>query len=163
MNNKNLKQVGWQKGKSGNPNGRPRMPEDMRNIASLTTMEVVKLISKMARMTLAELNSSIKDPTSTVIDISIANIFLQCIDKGDFTRLSFLLDRAIGKAPVAIDTDDDRNERAKLTKMSMNELLTLVKNVVPETDTETLDSLKTLEETTEPEGTKDELSSTTQN
>lgn len=126
---KNLKP--WPKGVSGNPSGKWSLPEDLKGIRNLSQLETTKIISKYARMLLVELNERLKDPKTPVLELAIASIFSKSIAQGDFMRLSFLLDRAIGKVPVTVESDEDVSERDTLAKLSMNELLTLVKENLP--------------------------------
>lgn len=130
MNPENLKP--WPKGVSGNPKGTSKIPEDLRGIKSLTQLEVCKLISKYARSTKLELDDRKLDPTTPALELAIASIFLEAAKRGDFMRLGFLLDRAIGKVPISIDDDEAKDEREELQKLSMKELLTLVKTNLPE-------------------------------
>lgn len=134
MNAPNLKNLRpWVKGQSGNPKGTRLIPDNLRGILSLNQLEVTKLISKYARMTRKELLVCIKEsPDLPSLDLAIANIFNQSIAHGDFSRLGFLLDRAIGKVPPVVETEEEYDERAELQKLSMKELLTLVKTHMPE-------------------------------
>ncbi len=125
---KNLKP--FPAGVSGNQGrGRNNLPEDLKGIKSLSQAEVVKLISKYARMSFEELNAIAKNKAAPVVEIHIASIFLAGITNGDFTRLSFLLDRCVGKAPIIIEEDD--SDRAELKKLTLNELLTFVRTNLP--------------------------------
>lgn len=130
MNNENLKP--FPKGVSGNPGGFTKLREDLRGIKSLTQLEVCKLVSKYARSTRLELDDRKLDPATPALELAIASIFLESIKKGDFMRLGFLLDRAIGKVPEMIEDDEVKDEREELQKLSMKELLTLVKTNLPE-------------------------------
>lgn len=121
----------WPKGVSGHSMVN-RLPEDLRVIKSLSGIEITKLISKYARMTLTELKASQADPKLSTIDHALIKTFQLSIEHGDFTRLSFLLDRCIGKVPIMIEDDEDLEEREALQKLSMHELLTLVKQSLPE-------------------------------
>jgi hypothetical protein len=121
---KNLKP--WQPGQSGNPGGRPKLPEVLRGIASLSQSEVCKLVSKYARMTRDELQQAIQAPSTPVLEMAIASIFAQSIKQGDYTRLSFLLDRAIGKVREVSPDDESADARTELRVLSTEELLRLV-------------------------------------
>jgi len=131
---KNLKP--FPKGTSGYPGGpRRQIPEELKPIKSLNGFEVNKLISKYARMLLTTLKEALDNPNTPVIELSIAKIFLQSIENGDYVRLNFLLDRCIGKVPVAIEDEEDIDAREEISKLSMSELLTLVKTNLPDTKT----------------------------
>ena len=121
----------WPKGQSGNPGGKLKLPEALRNIRHLTPIELCKIVSKYARMKRKELQIAVEDQDTPMIDLAIASIFAQSAKNGDYQRLAFLLDRTVGKVPDMIEDDEDRSEREELAKLSLNELLTLVKTNFP--------------------------------
>ena len=119
----------WKPGQSGNPSGRQKLPEELRAIKALSPTEVCRIVSKYARMTRIELQKSIDNPDIPMIDLTICSIFAQSAKNGDYQRLAFLLDRAIGKVK---EMEHDENDREELQKLSLNELLALVKDNLPE-------------------------------
>jgi hypothetical protein len=125
----------WKPGQSGNPGGRPRIPDELRGIQSLSQLEVCKLVSKYARMTKEELQASVQDSKTPVLEMAIASIFAQSIKQGDYTRLAFLLDRAIGKVrEVPEDEDaDSAAARGDLKVITTEELLRFVQATSPQT------------------------------
>lgn len=122
--------VPWKKGQSGNPGGRPKLPEHLKFIRSISSAEVAKIISKYACMTYDDLKASLNDPLQTVLEKAVAKVFQKAIKEADYTALNFLLDRAVGKAPIMQDEDDD-SEEAKLNRMSFQDLLQLVRQTIP--------------------------------
>ncbi len=126
----------WKPGVSGNPSGRPRLPDELRGIRSLTVTEVCKLVSKYAQLSHPELEAVIEAKTAPVLELAIAKIFEQSVRYGDYQRLAFLLDRSIGKAPVTSPDDDDESARKQLEGLSDRELLRLVKEKLPELEKE---------------------------
>jgi hypothetical protein len=121
----------WQPGRSANPGGRPRIPDNLRGILSLSQTEVCKLISRYARMSKDEIFVAITDPKTSVLEMSIAAVFIKAIDKSDFTALAFLLDRAIGRAPTLVETDEDIAARKELQELSDSELIRLAEENLP--------------------------------
>lgn len=93
----------FKKGESGNLNGRPGLPSDLKQIKALKPSFVRNVISKISRMTEGELKAHIKNPYTTVIDLTISKIFQKSVDSGDYMRLNFLLDRSIGKVKEEMD------------------------------------------------------------
>src|SRR4051812_46833163 len=87
----------WKPGQSGNPSGKPKMPEELRSITMLTKDETARLIAKYGRMTKSELTEAIQRHDIPMIELTIASIYAQAAKGGDFTRMAFLLDRTIGK------------------------------------------------------------------
>ncbi len=130
MTARNLKP--FVKGQSGNPGGMPRIPDHLRHIASLSQNEVTKIVSKYARMTRVELQAAATAPETPMLEVAVASIFVQSAKNGDYARLSFLLDRAIGKVPVTAETSEEKMAREELRQISDEELIRLVKEKVPE-------------------------------
>lgn len=122
----------WRPGQSGNPTGRPAIPEYLRAIKSLTQGEVTKIVSKYGRMTYDELHLALERGDAPVIELTVAKIFARSLSKGDYQGLAFLLDRAIGKVPVIEPTDDETRALEELRELSDQELLRLVKEKIPE-------------------------------
>ena len=121
----------WKPGQSGNPGGQPRVPDHLRGISSLSQHEVTKVVSKYARMTRSELQAAAQSPDTPMLEVAIASIFAQSAKNGDYSRLAFLLDRAIGKVPtveIAADTV------SPLLALSDDELLRLVRGTTKELD-----------------------------
>lgn len=130
MSAKNLKP--YVKGQSGNPGGMPRVPDHLRGISSLSQHEVTKLVSKYARMTRGELQAAAQSQDTPMLEVAIASIFAQSAKNGDYARLAFLLDRAIGKVPTSTDLDEDKLVRDELKALTNAELVKLVKEKIPE-------------------------------
>lgn len=122
------------KGQTGNPGGRPGIPEELKAIKALSYFEVARIISKIARMSRPEVKKMLADASQSVLYLSIGSIFEHSISRGDFTRLSFLLDRSIGKVREMEEDEDDAEARKDLTKLSMHQLLTLVQDNMPQVD-----------------------------
>lgn len=81
------------KGQVANPTGRPKLPEHLRDVKTLTRVEVVATLSKFFRMPAIELERLAAKGCTEVSGLErsiIKNIL-------DYTRLGFLLDQAIGK------------------------------------------------------------------
>lgn len=104
----------------------------MRAISALTSAEASRLISKYARLGHGCLQSVVDNPATPALEASIASIFISSIKHGDYTRLAFLLDRAIGKVPVAIEDDEDRAARREVEDLSDEELVKLVAEKLPQ-------------------------------
>lgn len=128
---KNLK--AWPKGMSGNPKGRVQLSDELKGIKSLSQVEVTKLISKYGRMTGKEILACQQNPDLPVIELAIISIFEKSIENGDYQKLSFLLDRCVGRLDnLLIDEDEADDARAQLQKLSLQELVVFVKENLPE-------------------------------
>ncbi len=67
-----------------------------------------------------------------VIELAITNIFLHSIKNGDYARLAFLLEQALGKVPTSAVTDEEAQARRELQELSDHELIKLVKAKLPD-------------------------------
>lgn len=80
-------------------------------------------------MTSSELLRAIASKQTTVLEAAIGSVFAKSIESGDYQKLAFLLDRAIGKAPTVEPGDEDVLE---LQNLSNTELLRLVRDLMPQ-------------------------------
>ncbi len=110
---------------------RKKLPDDLKDVKALTQCEVNRLISKYARMLQMALDEKLQDPKTPVLELAIGKIFAQSIKYGDYARLNFLLERCIGKIPEVEEDDEDMDSREEIARLSMTELLTLVKSNIP--------------------------------
>jgi hypothetical protein len=90
-------------GESGNPGGRPKLPEDVKQAKLMNRIELTRLVNRLVRMKRHELAELIKNPDASSMEIMIGTIIVKAAQQGDPTRLSFLLDRLVGK--VKNETD----------------------------------------------------------
>jgi len=90
-------------GVSGNPAGRPKIPDDIKQAKRLNKLEVERLMNKFMAMTKDEISQSINDPTTPALEIMIGSIIAKAVSHGDPVRLNFLLDRLIGKVKDELD------------------------------------------------------------
>jgi hypothetical protein len=93
----------FQKGVSGNPNGRPKLPPEIKQIQKMSPTFVRAMINKLSRMTKDELAIHLKDPKTPVLEVTLGSIYAKAIKDGDYMRLNFLLDRTIGKVKEEVD------------------------------------------------------------
>lgn len=109
----------FQPGKSGNPNGRPALPADVKALRTLNQVGFVRLANKYGVMTVAELEDVIADPGARAIDLAMARQF-KAAAGGALGSFEFLLGRMIGKAP---DEPLKSDEERRLLEMSDDELV----------------------------------------
>lgn len=132
MPSDSFKQHLWQKGQSGNPGGKYALPPELKGIRSLSQIEACKVISKYARMNKAELRAVCTKDETPVLELAIASIFAKCIETGDHSKLTFLLDRSIGRIPEIKETDEDVAARQELHSLSDQELAKIIRERLPE-------------------------------
>lgn len=95
--------MAFKKGQSGNPSGRPKVPEDVREAKKLTSVEMVRVLNKFNGWTLNQLAEFCKDGNNTVLEMMVARIMIKGIKDGTPTNLTFLFDRLIGKVKDQVE------------------------------------------------------------
>lgn len=98
----------WAPGQSGNPNGRPKLPQDVKEARELTRASFTRLINKYLHSTPDVLKEVITNPTSLVIDAIVCKILLECGQKGDTMRLAFIIERLLGKVKEEVEISTPR-------------------------------------------------------
>jgi len=94
--NKNLVKP-WAPGESGNPNGRPRIRDNLKEVKLMSKTEMRRLIQKIIDMTPEEMKAMVKRTDVPALEIMLASVAHQAIMRGDQSRIDFLLQRTIGK------------------------------------------------------------------
>lgn len=85
------------KGQSGNPGGRKPLPPELKAIRELTGHEIKRIIAKFSHMSKAEIEAAVEDPNIPMLHLCVASIMIKSAEHGDYGRLSFLMDRSVGK------------------------------------------------------------------
>lgn len=99
----------WLPGQSGNPSGRPKLPEELRAIREFTADEIKRVIAKYGRMMAVEVIAMLAEENRgrmPMLDLAIASTLLAATN-GSVAHLSFLLDRAIGKPKEVVEDAGD--------------------------------------------------------
>lgn len=90
-------------GQSGNPNGRPPMPKELREAKKMNKIKFMELLVKYLGATLEDLQKAKKDKKTPSLDRIVISVIINAINKGDEKRLEFLMSRIIGKVKSDID------------------------------------------------------------
>lgn len=109
-------------GQSGNPGGKSKH--------FLTRHKVKLLIDKFLALSKIELETLIMAAGTPALELMIASTILSCIKIGDYSRLEALLARAVGK--VKENIEDDTESKSDVSRLSMGDLLSLVKPISKE-------------------------------
>lgn len=83
--------------------GRPKTPEDLKHVKKLTKTEAELIITKYCRLSRDELLIMKEDGSLPAIDHLIINILAAGVIGGDHQRMSFVLDRLIGKVTDKVE------------------------------------------------------------
>jgi len=92
--------------------GRPRLPVEAHTLNMLTKTEFSVLLNKI----LSAKPDELKNYNKTVLEVWLASGAAKAIQSGDYSRLTVLLERLIGKVP-------DKVEVGPLEQMSDEDLL----------------------------------------
>jgi hypothetical protein len=87
----------FQKGTSGNPNGRPRKFVSLLAKQGYTRSEINDTLQAMMSMTIEELADVYKDPKATILEKTVANAMKKSLEKGTLYSLETLLSRVYGQ------------------------------------------------------------------
>jgi len=93
----------WQKGESGNPNGRPKKYVSALKEQGYKNSEINDCILVMISMDLDELKEVWQNPRATILEKTIANALRKSLEKGSLYSIEVLLSRAVGKPKESID------------------------------------------------------------
>jgi len=95
--------VSFQKGQSGNPNGRPRKYVSELREQGYSNSEVADAIKVLLSMDLEELKEVYTNPKATVLEKVVASAIKKDIEKGQLHSIEMLLNRAHGKPLTNVD------------------------------------------------------------
>ncbi len=104
----------WKPGQSGNPSGRPKLPEALRKIPEMHGDEVKRKIAGCLRMNKEQLQALLNNPDADAFALAVASILARGIKDADPSRIEYLLNRAgcfldkpAVQAPQKGSDDDD--------------------------------------------------------
>jgi hypothetical protein len=89
----------FQKGQSGNPNGRPKIPEEVRELARTYTIPAIKELAKLAGLVTVVLPNGDEAPVGRAMSEAVQR-----------QALCDLLDRGYGKPTQAVEGTGDDGE-----------------------------------------------------
>lgn len=111
----------WKKGQSGNPGGKPKQ--------LLTIASVSALMGRFAHLSEEQLATVLKDPKATVIEKMVGSVIMKAIQAGDYTRLSFLLDRTVGKVKDVSEVHQHNSYDSEFDKQPKENVLQLLREM----------------------------------
>ncbi len=117
----------FKKGQSGNPKGRPPITKEQRAFRELTVETYREVLKIILAGNLEALQTLMKDPKSTVLEVSLASAALKAIKVGDYSVIERIAERIVGKIP-----DELKINQAGTLQVQGGIDLTLVKKAVAE-------------------------------
>jgi len=112
----NIEPYKWEKGISGNPNGRPKKYVTLLKEAGYKMSEVNDTIQVMLSMDLDELAEVFRNPKATVLERTIANAMQKSLTKGSLYSIETLLTRVYGKPKETSTVTNDGKIEIVFTK-----------------------------------------------
>lgn len=121
----------WKPGESGNPNGRPPLPPEIREARKLTTAEFIRVANKLLDMTKAEVVALQKAPDSSIMESILASILVKGFNEGDASRLTFFLDRLLGKVKDRVELSGDNEKPVVIEeRLSLEEMKSQARHII---------------------------------
>jgi hypothetical protein len=106
----------WEKGVSGNPNGRPRKYISLLKEQGYKLAEVNDCIQAIMSMDMQELKAVWDNPKATVLEKTIAGALRKSLEKGSLYSIDTLLTRVYGKPKETAHITNDGKIEVVFTK-----------------------------------------------
>ena len=85
------------KGQSGNPNGRPPLPEDLKEARQLNKVEFERILNKIIYLPQIEIKRLAQDPQTPGIERLVCKMLMEACNHADISRANFIVERLVGK------------------------------------------------------------------
>ena len=100
----NLRPKKWQKGQSGNPNGRPRkLYTQLFANRQFSMSQINDIIQQLVGFEEKELEKVIEADNATIIEKTVAQALLKSLQRGNLDSIETLLNRIYGKPQESVD------------------------------------------------------------
>ena len=95
----------WVTGQSGNPEGRPAIPEDVKKIRKMTNDEVKEVGTLLLNGKESDLKAMLTSEETPILKKWMASVSLEGLRNGDEKRLNAILDRIVGKVKDVVQVE----------------------------------------------------------
>jgi hypothetical protein len=92
-------------GQSGNPGGRVKLPDDIKEARKLNVVEFERAMNKCLYLTPANLELLLSAEETPVIEHLIGAVIKRGIKDGSHAHLDFVLNRLVGKVKDQLEVD----------------------------------------------------------
>lgn len=103
MPSEGSKKTQFKPGQSGNPSGRTKLPEEIKQAQKLSKVSMYAALNKFLHWPLEDLEKFCADKSNPVMEMIIAKILVGAHKNGDHMRLNFIFDRLIGKVSDKVE------------------------------------------------------------
>lgn len=108
----------FKKGKSGNPNGRPKKPRDVLQIQKDSSADLVRKINTYINKSVEELQKIAKDKSTLAWDLMLISAILKGIKTGDMQRIETILNRLVGKVTDKVEHSGSLDIHSQLLRLT---------------------------------------------
>jgi hypothetical protein len=109
----------WKPGESGNPNGRPKLPAEVKEARRLNQLELERVMNKYVHMSMSRLKLKKEDPRTKAVDRMVIGLILKGT-KGNVPAGNLIFERLAGKmtTKVEVSRPDQKPVQQQLAGMT---------------------------------------------
>lgn len=97
-------------GQSGNPNGRPRLPEDVKEARRLNQVELERVINKYLFMSTRRLEFKFANKSTRALDRMVIGLILKG-SAGNIPSVTLITERLVGKVKTVVEVSRPESKR----------------------------------------------------
>lgn len=133
----------WPKGQSGNPKGRPKLPDEIKEARKLSVKKIIEMFSKYLLMTEAEFEK-VDRTNLTLLEVWFLKNIDTAMQKGNHAVFDKILDRIIGRSFMGVKIELP-HEGAITPEQRLSEILKTLQNPEKTQDIKKLIEVKAIE------------------
>lgn len=98
----------FQKGFSGNPNGRPKLPGPVKAMRSMNADQIAEIGTVLLEGTVEDLKAIVQNPNTSIIKKWAATVIINGMKTGDMKAFDGILNRVVGRVEKKVMHDIER-------------------------------------------------------